>query len=448
MTEGLARPKIGFRDVGEIACDPNRARVYEHGWQSWSPTGLYPASGTSPRPLEPTLQTMVWRPGQPGPRTGFQGEGLVAVQAEPGADVRVWSAPDPRRAVPSIRVRTEENRVVVSADGNVAESAHAGPMGAALAAWAEHLARRLGIRPVLALPPLWCSWYCYWEAVRESDIVENLATMDRLDLPVAIVEVDDGWEAGIGDWLAPSSRFAPLAVLAARITATGRRAGLWVAPFLVGSASQLAAEHPEWLVAGSSAGRNWYQDLRVLDVTNPAAAAHLTSTFQSLVALGFSYFKLDFLYAGALDGGRHADAAPLDAYRAGLELIRDAVGSEVTLLGCGAPLLPSVGLVDAMRVSPDVARPDDLGGSAMRRALAIGRARAFLHARWWVNDPDCLLLRPEVRNREAWAAHVEASRGLVASSDPLEALDDWALATTRRLLRPSASNPVEFDAGL
>jgi alpha-galactosidase len=437
--------RFGFRDVEEITCDPTRARVYEHGWQSWSPTGLYAASGTSPRAPEPTLQTMVWRPGRPGPRAGFQGEGLVAVQAEPGAEVRVWSAPDPRRTVPSIRTRIEGTRLLVSADGEVAESAYSGPVGAALAAWAEELAGRFGVGPVAILPPVWCSWYCYWGVVREADIVENLAAMGRLDLPVAVVQIDDGWEAGIGDWQAPSSRFESLGVLAARITDTERRAGLWVAPFLVGSGSRLAAEHPEWLVTGSSAGRNWNQDLYVLDVTNPAAAAYLTRTFQTLVGHGFSYFKLDFLYAGALDGGRHADAGPLDAYRAGLQLIRDAVGSEVTLLGCGAPLLPSIGLVDAMRISPDVARPNDLGEPRMRRALAVGRARAFLHARWWVNDPDCLVLRPEIPGRSAWAAHVEASRGLAASSDPLEALDGWALETTRRLLRPSASIPVEID---
>ena len=31
-----------------------------------------------------------------------------------------------------------------------------------------------------------------------------------------------------------------------------------------------------------------------------------------------------------------------------------AIGAEAVLLGCGAPILPSVGGVDAMRVGPDI----------------------------------------------------------------------------------------------
>jgi alpha-galactosidase len=54
--------------------------------------------------------------------------------------------------------------------------------------------------------------------------------------------------------------------------------------------------------------------------------------------------------------------------------------------------------------------------------------------RFWVNDPDCLLARPEVERREVWAAHVERYGGLRGSSDGLRALDEWGLETTRRLL--------------
>jgi alpha-galactosidase len=39
-----------------------------------------------------------------------------------------------------------------------------------------------------------------------------------------------------------------------------------------------------------------------------------------------------------------------------------------------------------------------------------------------------------VETRARWAAHVEATGGLMASSDRLLSLDDWGLATTRRLL--------------
>lgn len=50
------------------------------------------------------------------------------------------------------------------------------------------------------------------------------------------------------------------------------------------------------------------------------------------------------------------------------------------------------------------------------------------------DEPDCLMARPAVETRERWAAHVEATGGLMASSDRLLSLDPWGVETTRRLL--------------
>ena len=138
----------------------------------------------------------------------------------------------------------------------------------------------------------------------------------------------------------------------------------------------------------------------------------------------------------------------VDAYRAGLALIRSAIG-DAYLLGCGAPTLASVGLVDAMRVGPDTAthvEPTDGDPSqpGQRFAIANGVARAWQHGRFWVNDPDCLIARPAVAQREAWAAHVARYGGLRASSDRLRDLDEWGLTTTRRLLA-SVPPPIPFQ---
>jgi len=71
-------------------------------------------------------------------------------------------------------------------------------------------------------------------------------------------------------------------------------------------------------------------------------------------AWGFDYLKLDFLYAGALPGKRHVDMPRETAYRHGLKIMRAAMGADAFLLTCGAPILPSLGLCDALRVGPDV----------------------------------------------------------------------------------------------
>src|SRR5207245_6173197 len=116
---------------------------------------------------------------------------------------------------------------------------------------------------------------------REEDIFENLAAADSLGLDIQVLQIDDGWEAEIGDWLERSPRFQrPLAEIAKRIRASGRRAGIWTAPLLVGGRSQLAREHPDWLVRGADAGRNW--DESAVDVTHPDAVDNLEPGFRTV----------------------------------------------------------------------------------------------------------------------------------------------------------------------
>jgi hypothetical protein len=82
----------------------------------------------------------------------------------------------------------------------------------------------------------------------------------------------------------------------------------------------------------------------------------------------------------------------------------------------------------------------------MRSALAAGRARAWMHGRLWVNDPDCVLVRPEVERPEPWAEYVETLRGLAVSSDPLSRLDAAHLERTRELMVTADLAPVHWDA--
>ena len=95
-----------------------------------------------------------------------------------------------------------------------------------------------------------------------------------------------------------------------RIREGGLRAGIWIAPFLVGSQSRVAAEHPDWLVRDSDdrpvqALRNWGQDTHPLDVTHPDVQEHLATVFGWFTGIGIDLFKIDFVYAAALAGQRY-----------------------------------------------------------------------------------------------------------------------------------------------
>lgn len=393
-----------------------------------------------------------YRPGRRGPSTGFQGEGLLAL-ADDGA-THVFYAPDPRADCPSIRLELHKETATITASGRVRHDVDSGPggMGAALARWSVRMAATLEVALPAEYPTVWCPWYQYFTHLTEADMYENVEAIDKHDLPVDVIGVDDAFQREVGDWLELSDRFTSLPKLVRRIHASHRRAGVWIAPLWVGARSNLFAKHPDWLVTDDIgnpvwAGNNWDQDLYALDVTHPGAMNYLRQVFQTWREYGFDYFKIDFLFAGALEGRRRESITALDHYAIAMRAIRDAVGSGATILGCGAPLLPSIGTVDGMRVSCDTAprfapESGDISQPSQAGAVLSGEGRAFMHGRFWHNDPDCIIVRPEVEHRDRWAAHVDRYSGVRAASDRVNALDDWGLETTRHLLQRSTLKPL------
>jgi alpha-galactosidase len=243
------------------------------------------------------------------------------------------------------------------------------------------------------------------------------------------------------------------------VAGAGLRPGLWIAPFVVAPTSRLAAEHPEW-VARFPDGEpligmyndHWGGFVHTLDTSHPEVLEHLESLAAELVAMGFTYLKLDFTYAPGFDGRYHDPSmTPAERVRAGYDAVRRGAGDDTFLLGCGAPLGACIGVVDGMRIGPDVAPwwapqtelfpfpgyeatvPSTL--NAWRNTLA----RAHQHRRLWLNDPDCLMLRTtdtdltedQVR---AWALAVAASGGMAIVSDDLALLDDSSRALLEEVL--------------
>ena len=412
-----------FQPVAEL---PLGGRIYAEGWQTWSDVRVYRAGETSGRPRGRRDQLVLFRPGKPVPEGVIQAEGVLAVEA-PDGSARAWFSPRPSREVATLRLAARRGRMELSADGEVDEL-HAGGLDAVLAAAGD----RLRIPAVRPIPVGWCSWSYYFKHVGEDDVVENAEVARRQLLPIEVVQVDDGYESDIGDWLDMRREFGSLRSMAERIRVLGLRPGVWIAPFMVSPTSELARTHPDWLVAGADAGTHWDRVMRILDVTRHDAAEYIANVFRTLASWGFSYFKLDFLYAAAIPG--------LDHYRQGMLLIREAVGTDAILLIGGAPLLPSIGLCDAMRIGPDVLPETPSPQLDLDNTVRITRLRSWMNGRLWVNDPDCLVARPEIEEREAWAAHLMAYGGVRFSSDRLASLDARGLELTRRFLsgRPSS----------
>jgi len=422
--------------VDEVPVDPAAARVYAEGWQSWSPATWYAAAATGRTPEEQWQHLMRFRPGTAVAPTGIQAEGLLVIDPGTGEPARRYAATRPTD-IPTLRTELSGDRLLVRAAGPVSTATYDDAV-AALTTYGDELAA-----PIVTPPRVWCSWYRYFEQVTAADVEENLAACDVHGLPVDVVQVDDGWSPGLGEGLVEDERFGSLPELVDRIRGTGRRAGLWLAPFLVGRETTLAREHPDWLVG--PAGRNWGQELAGLDLTHPGVRDLLAGHLRRLLAMGIDYLKLDFLYGGATPGQRHDDVDPVTAYRDGLAFVREVVGPEVYLVGCGAPLLPSVGLVDAMRVSPDTFHEGGEDGSTGLRGLMPLAARAWQQGRFWTNDPDCVVARPSYSQRERWATAASRYGGLRSFSDRVAELDGWGLRTVRELLEQDGTTTALPD---
>jgi len=262
---------------------------------------------------------------------------------------------------------------------------------------------------------VWCSWYSLYTEIYETQLLKILSDLGPFDsaqgLPFDVFQIDDGWQIGIGDW-EPNAKFpSGMDKLAACVKETGRKAGLWLAPLLIVPSSSVYREHRDWLLHDEngklvSAGFNWGEQLYALDTTHPGTLDWLAALMKKVRGWGYDYAKLDFLYAGALPGKRHVDTPREAAYRNGLKAIREALG-EAYFLTCGAPILPSIGLCDGMRVGPDVAetytshRDDDL---LMNFAIpGVRNALRTTFNRLWLQplvhtDPDMVYFRSRQNN--------------------------------------------------
>ncbi|OGN75941.1 MAG: hypothetical protein A2X25_02020 [Chloroflexi bacterium GWB2_49_20] len=218
------------------------------------------------------------------------------------------------------------------------------------------LGDRFGKTRLKDSPRIWCSWYSFYKEIKESTLLRIINEMG--DLAFDVIQVDDGWQKKVGDWEANEKFPSGMQALADSIKLTGRKAGLWLAPLIAVQSSSIFQNHQGWLLHDAhgrlvQAGVNWHEKFFALDTTHPQVLEMLAELMQKVRTWGYDYVKLDFLFAGALPGQRYVNIPRETAYRQGLETIRLALG-DAYLLTCGAPILPTLGLCDAIRVGPDV----------------------------------------------------------------------------------------------
>jgi len=308
----------------------------------------------------------------------------------------------------------------------------------------------------VVVPAGWCSWYELFGNVTEDDIVTNLefcaATFDRRFF--RLIQLDDGYQRATGDWETNAKFPHGHRWLTDRIHAKGFTAGLWTAPFAVTDRSGIPAAHPDWLLKNAEGPivwdtrDDWGGKVYSIDGAHPEVQQWLHDLARRIVQdWGYDYLKIDFLLWATAGVAHYGGLTHAEAYRGGLTAIRDGLGPEAFLLGCGAPLQHAVGYVNGMRIGTDVdASWGGLQGPARAAAL-----RRFYHRAAWLNDPDCLVVRPPLSPAEAqaWASVVALSGGLTLFSDNLPKLPHDRVAMLQRTLpvAPVAGRVVDAFTG-
>ena len=479
-------PSQGVVELSQ-AQSPGQMGFFSNGWQSWSTTQWYPADGKMQHSRLGGLQLpmtqysgtpLMNRPGDfssdffavlgdRAARTGFlvgflsQKQQFGSITSKFGRSIalQMWANGDGARLDPQKTMETDWavfNPVLLD---------HRTP----LEKYLEAVARENDVKIPREVPLGWCSWYQYYTHITADEVRKNLHSIGGMaeQLPVQLVQIDDGFETQVGDWFTFKKPFpGGVKPLAEEISNEGLIPGLWLAPFAVHPKSRLFKEHPEWILRKRNgrpvnAGYGWGKLFTSLDLTVPAALKYAAAVVRTASQeWGFPYLKLDFLYTAALPGV-YSDETRTRAQvmRSGMETIREAVGPEVFLLGCGAPLGSVLGLVDANRIGPDVSGSwtpeiagfksvflNEPGMPSARNSLRNVLTRANLHGHWWANDPDCLLLRENTRltlaEVRSLASVIALTGGSLLISDDLSQVKPERLRITESLI-PLMDAPVQ-----
>lgn len=321
-----------------------------------------------------------------------------------------------------------------------------------LESYGQSVAKFNGVRSKPYSSTTWCSWYAGYGRAEQANLgaLEKAMTVNaRLMKPLVelgadtLRVVDDSNDQHYGDWNFP---FVPhgMGPLANALHSEGMKAGVWLAPAWVSETSDVFKNHPDWLQHDSSGqlvtSKQFYGNLmHFFDASNPAARKHLHDLFAQIHDWGYQYVMTDFLYMfGLSDRYQDPHLTRAEVFRLALKTIREALGPDIYLLGCGSPQLAAVGIVDGMRIGPD---------AWGRTGYENISARYFEAGKWWLNDPDALVGNNRtVEGFRAWVTLASVSGSVLTIGDDLNMLSAEKLDVLHHILpaRGAVGRPIDL----
>lgn len=360
--------------------------------------------------------------------------------------------------------------------------------------YADHIAAHYAIK-LPRIPSGYCTWYSspHGGANDEKHLPELAAFIQKTLQPFGLdfIQIDDQWQGRSRDrgeldrrgrtdeylgkpkdeqnkrwWWGPQADFTQydpkgpypsgMTPTAQQLSTLGFVPGLWLMPFAWDPLCDTLIDHQDYFLKRANGGLYYAKWAGwCLDITNPAAHDFLQKSIQRITKeWGYHYLKLDGLWNGTganllyVNDGYVKDdlgeavaydrsKTPIERYREGLKLVRQAAGPDVFILGCNVSqnmrtLGGSFGLLDAMRIGPD--NGPDMNG--LKAGPWHGSNRYFLHGRVWYNDPDPVYLRASMplEHSQLICSWVALSGQLTVMSDWLPELPEERLDIAKRIL--------------
>lgn len=287
----------------------------------------------------------------------------------------------------------------------------------------------------------WTSWYNYYQNINQDIIFENVNNFKAMKKNIDIFQIDDGYQTAVGDWLSVDKNKFPkgMKYIAKHIKDKEYKAGIWLAPFVCETNSEIFHEKKEWILKDNDgelvvAGSNW-SGFYALDFYNPKVQEYIKNVFSVILnEWGYDMVKLDFLYAVCLLPRK--DKTRGQIMTEAMEFLRECVGDKL-ILGCGVPLGPAFGMVDYCRIGCDVGLDwnDKFHMRFLHRervstlnALRNVIGRRHLNGRAFLNDPDVFFLREDNISlteiqKETVATINHMFGGLIFTSDNIQNYD-------------------------
>jgi alpha-galactosidase len=159
--------------------------------------------------------------------------------------------------------------------------------------------------PPSAFEPIWCAWG-YGRKFTPSQVIGALPVVKKLGF--SWVAVDDGWQSADGDWGLVKTKFpngdADMRGLVDQIHSQGFRAQLWWAPLTAKPDSDVAKNHPEYLLLNADESKqkiSYWNDWYLCPANKAVIEHHRQLVIKMIRDWGYDGLKLD---------GQHMNGVP------------------------------------------------------------------------------------------------------------------------------------------